>query len=194
MPPDLVLQIPVIQRFLVALGVPLLSIEGFEADDILATLARQVEQEGGLAYLVTSDKDCRQLLSDRIKILNLRKREVFDAASLLADEALARELTEPSASGVVRTLAEILKTAGPLSDREAFRAAAARVRERTGAKGRALFHPIRVALTGAAEGPELDILVPAVDSAADLPTASGVAAAPSCRARAAAVAALLARS
>jgi DNA polymerase-1 len=83
MPPDLVLQIPVIQRFLVALGVPLLSIEGYEADDILATLARQVEQQGGLCYLVTSDKDCRQLLSDRIKILNLRKREVFDAASLL---------------------------------------------------------------------------------------------------------------
>jgi DNA polymerase I len=83
MPPDLALQIPMIQRFLVALGVPLLSIAGYEADDILATLARQVEKEGGLAYLVTSDKDCRQLLSERIKILNLRKREVFDAASLL---------------------------------------------------------------------------------------------------------------
>jgi DNA polymerase-1 len=83
MPPDLALQIPVIQRFLVALGVPLLSIAGYEADDILATLARQVEQQGGLCYLVTSDKDCRQLISDRIKILNLRKREVFDAASLL---------------------------------------------------------------------------------------------------------------
>ena len=50
----------------------------------------------------------------------------------------------------------------------AFRAAAARARERTGLKGRALFHPIRVALTAADSGPELDLAVPAIDRGAAL--------------------------
>ena len=49
---------------------------------------------------------------------------------------------------------------------EAFRAAATRVRERTGQKGKALFHPIRLALTGEAEGLELDLAVPAIERGA----------------------------
>ena len=40
------------------------------------------------------------------------------------------------------------------------------MKERTGQKGKALFHPIRVVLTGAGEGPELDLIVPAIDRAA----------------------------
>ena len=58
---------------------------------------------------------------------------------------------------------------GPLLDREAFRAVANRVKERTGQKGKALFHPIRVALTGEGGGPELDLAVPAIDRGAALP-------------------------
>jgi DNA polymerase-1 len=84
MPADLQLQIPVIQRFLEALGVPSPSLAGFEADDILATLAHQVEAAGADCFLVTSDKDCRQLITDRVKMFNIRKGEVFDAAALLA--------------------------------------------------------------------------------------------------------------
>ena len=64
-----------------------------------------------------------------------------------------------------------------------FRAAAQRVREKTGQKGKALFHPIRVALTGAPEGPELDLLVPAIDTAAALPPGSGLAPISGCRER-----------
>ena len=63
---------------------PCPALAGFEADDILATLARQVEAAGIDCYLVTSDKDCRQLISDRVKMFNIRKGEVFDAAALLA--------------------------------------------------------------------------------------------------------------
>ena len=78
------------------------------------------------------------------------------------------------------------QSAPRLIDRETFRAAAARVKEQTGQKGRALFHPIRVALTGEAEGPELDLLVPAIDRAADAVagerTAAGASAAVSVRA------------
>ncbi len=58
---------------------------------------------------------------------------------------------------------------GPLLDKESFRAVATRVRERTGQKGKALFHPIRVALTGSDGGPELDLAVPAIDRGAALP-------------------------
>ena len=83
MPADLQLQIPVIERFMAGLGVPTLSVEGFEADDILATIARQVEAAGGDCYLVTSDKDCRQLISDRVRIFNIRKQEVFGATELM---------------------------------------------------------------------------------------------------------------
>src|SRR5262245_50674399 len=84
MPADLQLQIPIIRRFLDALGIMSLGIENYEADDILATIARQVEAAAGRALLVTSDKDCRQLISDRVQLYNIRKNEVFDAAALHA--------------------------------------------------------------------------------------------------------------
>lgn len=83
MPADLQLQIPVIERFMEALGIPVASVPGYEADDILATIARQVEAVGGECYLVTADKDCRQLITDRVKLYNIRKNEVFDAAKLM---------------------------------------------------------------------------------------------------------------
>jgi glutamyl/glutaminyl-tRNA synthetase len=87
---------------------------------------------------------------------------------------------EPEGTTIVRAMAE--EVDGPL-DRDAFRAAAVRVRERTGLKGRALFHPIRVALTAADSGPELDLAVPAIDRGAGLPPGSGVVALPSCAER-----------
>lgn len=84
MPADLQLQMPVIRQFVEALGLLAVAVEGYEADDVLATLARQVVEAGGRCILVTNDKDCRQLLSDRVLILNLRKNEWFDTASLEA--------------------------------------------------------------------------------------------------------------
>jgi hypothetical protein len=64
-----------------------------------------------------------------------------------------------------------------------------RVKERTGMKGKALFHPIRDALTGDVGGPELDLAVPAIEHGAALPSSAGVARIPGCRDRAAAFAA-----
>jgi nondiscriminating glutamyl-tRNA synthetase len=85
------------------------------------------------------------------------------------DEPAARALVaaEPDGHRVVAALAEAVAGAGPLT-RETFRAAATRAREATGIKGRALFHPIRVALTGWDSGPELDLAVPAIDHVASL--------------------------
>ncbi len=67
---------------------------------------------------------------------------------------------------MIAALADELATAGPLTDKETFRALAGRVRERTGARGKALFHPIRLALTGEQEGLELDIAVPLIEQGA----------------------------
>jgi DNA polymerase-1 len=83
MPADLQLQMPVIRRFVDALGILSLSIEGYEADDILATIAGQVDAAGGRCLLVTNDKDCRQLISDRVQLYDIRKKKIFDAATLL---------------------------------------------------------------------------------------------------------------
>lgn len=130
---------------------------------------------------------------DRLNQLPDRVHTVFfyDASRTLADPALKSELSEPGARQVVHALAAVLADAAPLVDRDAFRAAAAQVRERTGFKGKALFHPIRVVLTGAAEGPELDILVPAIDRAAALPAGAGLLPVASCRSRTEHMAALL---
>jgi glutamyl-tRNA synthetase/nondiscriminating glutamyl-tRNA synthetase len=111
----------------------------------------------------------------------------FDAGAALASAALADEMRAPDARAVVDALAEEL-AASPRLDRERFRAIAAKVRARTGMKGRALFHPIRVALTARAEGPELDLAVPAIDRGAELTPASGIPAILGNRERAAAFA------
>jgi hypothetical protein len=68
---------------------------------------------------------------------------------------------------------------------------AGEVKARTGQKGKALFHPIRVALTGRAEGPELDLAIPAIDGGADLPAGAGIPRIVGCRERAAAFVAAL---
>jgi DNA polymerase-1 len=78
MPLDLQLQIPNVHRFLQAMGIPILSCPGYEADDILATVGRRVEQLHGECFLVTADKDCRQLITDQVKMYNIRKDQVID--------------------------------------------------------------------------------------------------------------------
>ena len=85
MPDDLVPQIISCHRVVQALGIPALGLPSFEADDLLATLARVVEQLDGHCFLVTGDKDCRQLITDRVKLYNIRKNEVFDREALRAD-------------------------------------------------------------------------------------------------------------
>src|SRR5687767_431349 len=81
-------------------------------------------------------------------------------------------------------LAEVLKDAPRMVDRETFRAVANRVKDQTGLKGKALFHPIRSLLTGAHEGPELDLIIPAIDRAANLGEHSGLKPVIGCRERA----------
>lgn len=83
MPDELRLQMPIIQQALKLIGVGVVDASGFEADDILATLAAEVASRGGKALIVTSDKDCRQLITEHVQLLNIRKGELFGAAELL---------------------------------------------------------------------------------------------------------------
>jgi len=85
MPVDLVPQFPAIRRVLDAMNIPVLDCETYEADDILATIAHQTDQLEGECYLVTADKDCRQLITSRVKVYNVRKDQVYDACALMAD-------------------------------------------------------------------------------------------------------------
>jgi DNA polymerase I len=85
MPPDLRSQIPKIHQALEAMGVPILEWSGYEADDLIASMAREIDRRGWRGHLVTSDKDCRQLITDRISLFNLRKSQIYDAAALVQD-------------------------------------------------------------------------------------------------------------
>jgi len=91
MPDDLVPQIESIRRLISALGVPALGCQSFEADDVMATLARITHQLGGQCRLVTGDKDCRQLISDRVAVYNIRKDQVFDREALKAEWGITPE-------------------------------------------------------------------------------------------------------
>jgi len=112
---------------------------------------------------------------DRLDQVPARLSSLFayDADAAMSDDTIRSEMRTDPARAVARALADELASA-PRLDRETFRAAANAVKGRTGQKGRALFHPIRIILTGRAEGPELDLLVPAIDRGAELPPDSGV--------------------
>jgi len=66
MPEDLASNLPLIERILSVMQIPLLKMPGYEADDIIGTLAGQGEREGLRVYMVTSDKDFAQLVTDRV--------------------------------------------------------------------------------------------------------------------------------
>jgi DNA polymerase-1 len=91
MPDDLLPQLPQIHRLLEAMRIPVLSWEGFEADDVIATVATAAARKGMEVFICTTDKDCRQLIDDRVCLYNLRKRHVFDRAALLQDWGITPE-------------------------------------------------------------------------------------------------------
>jgi glutamyl-tRNA synthetase/nondiscriminating glutamyl-tRNA synthetase len=140
----------------------------------------------GLAFLA-SVVPIASMSVDRLDQVPERLAFLFDynASRALATPAARDEMQVDAARAVCEALADVLADAERL-DRDRFRAAAADVRARTGQKGRALFHPIRVALTGRSEGPELDLAVPAIDRGAELKVHAGVPAIIGCRERAAA--------
>ncbi len=84
MPEDLRRQIPYIRRALEALRIPILEAEGFEADDVIGTLARQAAAEQHEVFIVSGDKDMMQLVTPLVKILNPQKDNlILDPAKVV---------------------------------------------------------------------------------------------------------------
>jgi DNA polymerase-1 len=76
MPEDLVPQIPVIKEMVAAFRMPALELPGFEADDVIATLARRFAAQGLEVTVVTGDKDLMQIVDERIRLLDTMKGKV----------------------------------------------------------------------------------------------------------------------
>ena len=83
MPGDLAQQLPYIRRALEAYRIPILELGGYEADDVIGTLARKAVAQSYSVYVVSSDKDMLQLVNDRVLVLNPPKDNLIcDAAKV----------------------------------------------------------------------------------------------------------------
>ena len=77
-PEDIRKAVPVIKRILEAMNIPVLEVPGFEADDVIGTLAKQGEQAGFEVYMATPDKDYGQLVSDHVFMYRPRHTGGFE--------------------------------------------------------------------------------------------------------------------
>ncbi len=73
MPEDLVFQLPLIKEVISALGIPIFEKDGYEADDLIGSIARLGEENGYNVYIVTGDRDALQLVTPRVKVLLTQK-------------------------------------------------------------------------------------------------------------------------
>jgi len=99
MPPDLVQQIPYIRRALEGYRIPILQLEGYEADDVIGTLARKAAAESHPVFVVSSDKDMLQLVNEKVQVLNPPKD------NLICDAAKVEEILGVPPSKVVDVMA-----------------------------------------------------------------------------------------
>jgi len=78
MPEDMAVQIPYIKKIVEAFRVPMLEMPGYEADDLIGTLAKQAVEQGFEAVIVSGDKDFAQLVSDKVTIWDPMKEVSID--------------------------------------------------------------------------------------------------------------------
>ncbi len=83
MPDDLISQMSYIKKVVAAYNIPIYEMEGYEADDVLATIATKAEERGIETYIVTGDKDALQLVDSHIKVVSTHKEGlVYDAKAV----------------------------------------------------------------------------------------------------------------
>ena len=99
MPPDLAQQLPYIRRALEAYRIPILEMPGYEADDVIGTLARKAANQSYPVYVVSSDKDMLQLVDEKICVLNPPKE------NLICDRAKVEEILGVPPERVVDVMA-----------------------------------------------------------------------------------------
>ncbi|MEN9855099.1 MAG: hypothetical protein RLZZ157_225, partial [Pseudomonadota bacterium] len=129
-PEDLVPQFPMIRQATRAFGVPCIELMGYEADDLIATYARQAAQLGAKVRILSSDKDLMQLITDRISLYDPMKNKPMGAEAVLEKfgvtpdkvidvQALAGDSADnvPGAPGIgPKTAAELLGIYGTLEN------------------------------------------------------------------------------
>jgi DNA polymerase-1 len=89
MPEDLRAMVPFIKNIIRAFRIPVLEIEGYEADDVIGTLAKKAEKEGYNVFMMTPDKDYTQLVDERIRIL--KPRRSGNEVEILGPEEVCRD-------------------------------------------------------------------------------------------------------
>jgi DNA polymerase-1 len=102
-PEDLSVQLPYVRRFCQALGIPVIEKEGFEADDVMGTLAVRAAAQGFDVYLVSGDEDLFQLVNDHIFVL--KPSRGGDQPEVLCDAAKVKEILGVEPSQVIDWLA-----------------------------------------------------------------------------------------
>lgn len=138
-PEDLNLQLPYVRRFCTALGLPIAEREGFEADDVMGTLAKEGAGLGFEVYLVSGDEDLFQLVGDRVKAL--KPSRGADQPEVLCDATKVREILGVKPEQVVDWLAltgdpsDSIPGARPLPGKEPAPAPGAKKRSYIGPKG-----------------------------------------------------------
>ena len=99
MPEDLSIQLPYVRRYCEAMGLPILEFAGYEADDVIGSLAKQASGKLLDTMIVTSDKDLMQLVGEHVRILNPMKGD------LVIDEKKVEELMGVPPSRVADVMA-----------------------------------------------------------------------------------------
>ena len=82
MPDEMPAQIDRIEQILKAMNIPILRLDGFEADDIIGTLAKKASKGGIDTYICARDKDMYQLVDDHTYIFDMKRGEVLDDDAL----------------------------------------------------------------------------------------------------------------
>ncbi|MBP3547795.1 MAG: DNA polymerase I [Alistipes sp.] len=98
-PEDIKLSVPYVKRLLEAMNIPILEVAGYEADDVIGTLAKRGAEAGYSVFMVTPDKDYGQLVDDNCVIYRQKgdEREIVDRAAIeakygFADPVLVRDV------------------------------------------------------------------------------------------------------
>ena len=92
MPDELRSQIQPLHAIIKALGIPLISVEGVEADDVIGTLAVQAAKEGKHVLISTGDKDMAQLVNDHIMLINTMNNTLLDREGVIKKYGIPPEL------------------------------------------------------------------------------------------------------
>ncbi len=138
-PPDLGVQLPYVKRFCRAMGLPLVELAGFEADDLIGTLAREGAGKGADVFIVSGDEDLFQLVNDRVCVL--KPSRAGSDGETICDAAKVKEIIGVEPMQVVDWLAltgdpsDNIPGARPLPGKEPKLAEGEKKRSYIGPKG-----------------------------------------------------------